>query len=668
MVAFGAGALVAAGDAPIRSQVRLESPFVVTQLPAGTDLEKHPPVAGGMLRAPYGDGARLVLVSPDGSARVLTRGFHSACDPDVSFDAARILFAGKRSADDPWNVYEMAVDGSGVRQITKGLGDCRSPGYQSSLYTLMPVGVPNEPRYHLTFVAGAGTMNEYGGSEATHLYSCRPDGSAVRRLTFNLSSEMDPLVMDDGRLMFAGWQRARLDHGLLGRVALFGVNLDGADYALYAGHRGRRIKQMPCATKSLVVFVEADRLPWDGAGCLSCVEIRRPLHSYRPITDESDGLFHSPSPLADGRILVSRRPRDGLGTHGVCRLDPVSGKTELVFDDPRFHEIQAKLIHPRDEPDGRATAVSEEKDKSEYFGKFYCLNVYTSDLGPSWMPPGSIKRLRVVEGVPVGVEQMDDYLPAGSAPGSASVGYPGSTVNGIPPLVQRRILGDIPVEKDGSFNIQVPANTPVELQVLDADGMALRSCAWIWVKDYARQGCIGCHEDQELVPENWFVDAMSRSSVSLTLPPERRRCVDFRRDVMPIIARKCAPCHGQPGKTPLHLSGELTLARGPDGDAHFNRDYESLLTPSGGGRSETLWGKYVHPGRARTSPLIWNLFGRNTSRPWDTIDLERPVRRMPPGGAEPLSDDEKQTLVEWIDLGALWDGIPEQGNNNAGEN
>jgi len=618
------------------------------------------------LRTPYGEGGRLVLVPPNGPPRLLSSGFHSAGDPDVSFDATRILFAGKRAASDHWNIYEMAIDGSGLRQITKDLGDCRSPGYQSTLYKLKPVGVPSEPEYHLTFVAGAGTLNEYGGSEATCLYSCKPDGSAVRRLTYNLSSDMDPFIMDDGRLVFAAWQRSRLDHGLLGRIGLFGVNIDGADYALYAGYEGKRVKHMPCATAGgLVVFVESDAVPWDGAGALACVTIRRPLDSYRRITAEADGLFHSPSPLPDGRILVSRRPADGSATHGVWRYNPLDKTAELVFDDPRYHEIQARLIHPRDEPDGRSTAVPEEQDKSELSGKFYCLSVYTSDLQRSWLPPGSVERLRVLEGVPLKREEgrgvrgeATKELGEESSPLTPRplplTRYPGSTMNGIPPVVQRRILGDIPVAKDGSFNIEVPTNTPIELQILDGDGMALRSCGWIWVKDYARQGCIGCHEDGELVPENWFVEALSRPSMRLCLPPERRRCVDFRRDVMPIIAGKCAPCHSK-GDKPIHLDGDLSLVPGPENVACFNRTYENLLVPGDGSGP---WGKYVHPGRARTSPLVWRLFGRDTSRPWDAAAAQGPVRQMPPAGSQPLTEDEKRTLVEWIDMGALWDGIP----------
>jgi len=191
-------------------------------------------------------------------------------------------------------------------------------------------------------------------------------------------------------------------------------------------------------------------------------------------------------------------------------------------------------------------------------------------------------------------------------------------------LAQRRILGEIDVEKDGSFNIEVPANTPIELQTLDADGIALRSCGWIWAKNHEPRGCIGCHEDGELTPENTLVSAVTRPSIKLTLPAERRRTVDFRRDVMPIITQKCARCH-----------------------QNSKRKTQNVKLESG---------KYVDPGRARTSPLIWRIFGRNTSRPWDETFSPQSVTvdKMPPAGSAALTDDEKRTFVEWIDMGALW--------------
>ena len=36
----------------------------------------------------------------------------------------------------------------------------------------------------------------------------------------------------------------------------------------------------------------------------------------------------------------------------------------------------------------------------------------------------------------------------------------------------------------------------------------------------------------------------------------------------------------------------------------------------------------------------------------DTYDPDQRIDVCPPAGAEPLTDDEKRTFVEWIDLGA----------------
>lgn len=631
------------------SRTQSESPFIVTQLPAGTKIERQRTLASDALRADLGDKGRLVMVYPDFSTRVLSHGFHSACDPEISFDGSRILFAGKRGPGDNWNIFEMRLDGSNVRQVTRGIGDCRNPGYQATLYTI----ISPKPWYQLTFVSSEpGAVNEYGLGTATNLYSCKLDGSAVRRLTFNLSSDMDPFIMADGQLLLASWQRARLDRGPFGRIALFGINIDGTDYAAFSTDEGKVVKHMPCATtKGLAVFVEADSVRWDGAGSLGSVRLRRPLHSYRPITKISQGLFHSPSPLPDGNILVSRRSPDADDTHGVYRLDPCTGDFELIFDNPDYHDIQAKAVYSRPEPDGRSSVVTEK----DPHGRFYCMNVYISDLERrEWLPVGTVKRLRVLEGIPVtreiaGISSCSDKEAPGSSP------------NGIPPVVQRRILGEIEVEKDGSFNIEIPANTAIELQILDADGMALRSCGWIWAKNHEPRGCIGCHEDSELTPENILVNAITRPSTKLTLPPERRRTVDFRRDIMPIIANKCVQCHSV-ADCALCFTRDLSLVTRPGGKAFFNRSYESLLAeaPEGvpGGRSKPGYGKYVHPGIARTSPLIWHLFGRNTSRPWDDTFSQEKVRQMPPTQSAVLTEDEKRTFVEWIDMGTLWDGIP----------
>ena len=630
-----ASALAFAGETAVGRDLGDAGPrsFVLTQLPVGTPWEKQPSASGGMLRAGYGEGARVVEVLPDRSVRLLTQGFHSACDPDVSFDGKRVLFAGKRTAGAPWDVFEITLASGEVRQVTRNMGDCRSPGYQSSMYYYHPTD--SQTYYHVTLVSNAaGTLNEDGATPAWHLYGCRLDGTDFQRLTFNLSSDVDPYLMWDGRLAYASWQRRSLvSHGMDGRVALLGVNLDGGDCAPYVAG-GKRVQQMPCATTGgLLVFVESDRLPWDGAGTLACATIRRPLHSYRPLTAEPDGLFHSPSPLPDGRILVSRRPADGTGTHGVYCLDPATKRLEPVYDDPRFHDIQAKAVYARPEPDGRSSPVSPNDPN----GKLYCLNVYTTEFKDrTWMAPGSAKTLRVLEGVP------------------RKAGAPHAVK-----LAARRVLGEVPLAPDGSFNVEVPANTAIELQLLDEQGIAMRSCGWVWTRNHFNQGCVGCHEDPELTPENTFVAALAKPSVVVAPPPDKRESVDFHRDLMPIVAKKCLSCHGKDGSPP-NLVG--TNASGPAdaGEAIARRVYETLvaLDPTSGAREAR--GKYVDPGRARTSPLIWHVLGRNTSRPWDGPTQSRPAKPIPPGKSEPLSEAESRVLIRWIDLGAPWDAGPAQ--------
>jgi hypothetical protein len=637
------------------SRARIKNAVILTQIPSAnhsmpTQIAdgggKQQSLADWSSRLGLHDKARLIKINPDSSTKVLTKDFHSACDPDISFDASHFLFAGKKTKDDNWNIFEMSIDGSRLRQVTNESIPCRSPGYQSTLYTI----VSPKPWQQLTFVGSDNGL--------ANLYSCKLDGTEVRRLTFNVSCNMDPYLMYDGRLLFASLQRSSLDTEAGGRISLFGIGIDGTDYAAFCTEEGKLIKHMPCVTtRGLAVFVESDILRWDAAGTLGAVSVRRPLHSYRPVTTSSDGLFHSPSPLPGGKVLVSRRSSDGSDTHGVYVLDPSTKKSVLIFDAPAYHDLQAKIVHPRPEPDGRSSVVTE-KDPN---GKLYCLDVYISDLDkPQWLPPQTVKRLRVLEGVSSTPDNADDHTPIGR---EVLESYCHSKY----PLVQTRILGEIDIADDGSFNIEIPADTPVKLQTLDADGMALRTCDWIWAENHEPRGCIGCHEDGELTPENALAKAVTRSSIKLTLPPERRRTVDFRRDIVPIIEKKCIRCHSHADDS-APLNNKFSLVSLSDKNTISHQSYASLLAKD----ERTGKRKYVRPASARTSPLIWHIFGRNTSRPWDDTFSKRKVPEMPPDDNLALTDYEKRIFVQWIDMGALWDGIPGPDNlpqhseNNAG--
>jgi hypothetical protein len=76
----------------------------------------------------FRSGSRLVLVADDGRHE-LAKGFFAAADPAVSFDALRLLFAGRENAKSAWRIYEVALEGGTPKALTSGDGDCIRPVY-----------------------------------------------------------------------------------------------------------------------------------------------------------------------------------------------------------------------------------------------------------------------------------------------------------------------------------------------------------------------------------------------------------------------------------------------------------------------------------------------------------------------------------------------------------
>jgi hypothetical protein len=128
--------------------------------------------------------------------------------------------------------------------------------------------------------------------------------------------------------------------------------------------------------------------------------------------------------------------------------------------------------------------------------------------------------------------------------------------------------------------------------------------------------------------------------VDLVLPPARRRTVDFRHEIAPILAARCAT-------TGCHVRGQAEPMLGEPGtttsDSALRTVYRYLLAQSAG-RSG---GRYVVPGKARESQLIRLLLGRETG--------------SPPAGNTHHDALERRDLIlfiEWVDLGAQWDARP----------
>ena len=601
-------ALLAVGGADASAKARLDAPMVVTQVPVRVQALPSARDSKDLVRGDWFDGARLVVVSPDGLVRVLSEGFQSACDPSVSFDGKRMLFAGRKERDTRWRIWEMGLDGQGLRPVSPENLDARSPIYVSALFTLNSP----EPWFTTVFVGRESSLNERGRPSASSLYDITLDGKELRRLTYNPNRNLDPFQIWDGRVIYSAERYPNEGGPAGGRVGLYAIHMEGADMEFYGGELGKRIQQMPCATAGgLVIFVESGQPTWDGAGQLACLEQRRPHVTYRALTKDAAHVFVYPSPLAGNQVLVSRRNADGNGTCGVFRFDADTGQAEPLFDTPDFHDVQAVLVKPRNRPDGHSTVVTT----TDNFGTLYGLDCYTTDAARAGhLQPGEVKRVRLIEGV-------------------ASV--PGATTSPVSPAIPRRLIGEAPVEADGSYNLFVPADTPLLLQTVDENGLALGTCGWIWVKSQEKRGCIGCHEDPERVPENNFVLALHHDSRPLLAPASERRAVTFTRDVAPIL-QHCLAGLLDARNQPLHLS--LTTPTG------LPEAYQSLTHGPD---------PLVEPGRARTSRLLWQLVGRNTSRPWDSTAQ---TKVAPPAASGPrLSADELRTLILWIDLGAAYD-------------
>ncbi len=103
----------------------------------------------------------------------------------------------------------------------------------------------------------------------------------------------------------------------------------------------------------------------------------------------------------------------------------------------------------------------------------------------------------------------------------------------------------------------------------------------------------------------------------------RAQTIDFVRDVRPIFQKHCYECHGdKKQKSGLRLDVKQAAFQGGDG-----------------------YGKSFSPGKSGESPLIRLV----TSKDKDD--------RMPPEG-DALKTEEIQTLIQWIDEGAVWpDGV-----------
>jgi len=385
--------------------------------------------------------------------RNLTSEFYSACSPDASYDGKKILFAGKKEKDDHWQIYEMTLSSGKFRKVIGLEDNCTDPLW-------LPGG-------RILFVKSK--FNDTTG--LTHnLYTCLPDGSDLRQVTFHPHADFAPSLLADGRVIYITRRMYPSKSGPLCYV----MRPDGTKADKYFNPEKGNV--LLCRARENidgnVFFIESSD-PQHNGGMLMSVHRNRPLHTRKGWPDFG-GKFRSIYINHAGEIYVAWS-KPGTYRFGIYKYDPSGQNTpELIYDEgsANLTDVIVAEAHPRQKK------LPSEVDFGVKTGQIMCQDINV--LGPELKSSkGRNEKAWRIEVLGIGVS-----------------------------------LGEVEVEKDGSFYLKPLANLPFRIQTIDEKGNVLNGpSGWIWLRPNERRGCVGCHEDPELVPENRIPRAVKKFPV-----------------------------------------------------------------------------------------------------------------------------------------------------------
>ena len=493
--------------------------------------------------------------------------------PDLSFDARKILFAFCDHTEPDrklrrFLIWEIGVDGRGLRQVT-GTAKDKMHGWCGRETVLVEDFDPCYlPDGGFAFVTTRGqAFGRCHGSRYVPnylLYRAELDGSKIRQLSYGEANEWDPRVLNDGRIVYTRWDYINRHDTIF--QSLWTTRPDGTATAHFYGNYTRN----PCMT------AEARAIPHSHKACSTATA----HHSYttgsifeidprkgedgaepvRRITPETrfpetegwpKGVFCTPWPLSEDLYLaaytpnqMTRQPRpQETNAYGIYLVDTLGGR-ELVYRDPDMSCFQPIPIQKRFKPPVMPSSCMPDP-RHPMTGILQISDVHIS---VEKLPPGSIKRIRVnrIHGQ---VTNRKSWL---------------STANNE---IIKGVVGTAPVNADGSVTFRAPAGTPLQLQLLDENDMAVMTMrSFIYLHDGETQSCIGCHEPRDATPPPPRVTKL----VELDPPtgPTYEGGFSFARTTQPVLDRYCIGCHGLKGDPPKGIN----LLGTPTGRANLAHD------------------------------------------------------------------------------------------------
>ncbi|HYW80847.1 MAG TPA: hypothetical protein VE890_14800, partial [Thermoguttaceae bacterium] len=322
----------------------------------------------------------------------------SIFDMNLSRDAKTLFFSFKRQDEPCWQLYEIGVDGRGLRKIS------RDP-------TAYEVGAVELPDGDLIFVSTRRcgyTVCQPGPT--SNLYVMHRDGSGVRCVSQNTLTDLSPHLLGDGRVLFTRWEY--IDRDLTYRQSLWTQNPDGRRYQLFFGNTIRDIatfwqcRPVP-GHGNLVVSTFAPHHSWPH-GAIGLVQNRLGPEAVRgegfvsltpdvPQTlDQSyRWSYRDPYPLSDYQFLVAYGGGDERGRFTLELLD-ICGNRTPVYEDLEMGCYGPIPIRPRPMPPMPAPIVQTETSPDE---QIQWGTVLLADVtrGLSEIEPGRIRYVQIME-------------------------------------------------------------------------------------------------------------------------------------------------------------------------------------------------------------------------------------------------------------------------------
>ena len=478
--------------------------------------------------------AVLSPVRPGGELTTLYRpesgGFVG--DVDLHFDAQRMLFSmpdeNKRYA-----IFEIGVDGTELRQVTPPEPDIDN---YDACY------LPDDRLIYDSTACFQGVPCVGGSNQVANLHIMNPDGGGIRRLCFDQDHDWCPTLTNDGRVMFTRWEYSDTPHYFTrvvmrmnpdgtNQTALYGSNSYWPNSTFYAraipghpskfvgvisGHHG--VPRMG----ELIVFDpalgqhEADGVVQRIPGYGQKVE---PIIKDQLVNDSWPRFLH-PYPLSEKYFLTACQ-LNAQSPWGIYLVD--------VFDNivPICVEPGVALLEPVPlRKTQRPRIIPDKVDTRRRDAVVHLSDVYTGG-GLAGVPRGTVKRLRLF---------AFDYGYQGLA-NHTYVGIEG-------PWDVHRILGTVKVESDGSSAFRIPANTPIAVQPLDAEGKALQLMrSWFVAMPGENISCVGCHDRTTDAPPTKPTLAARKSPQTIQPWFGPARGFSFDREVQPMLDRYCVGCH-----------------------------------------------------------------------------------------------------------------------------